>query len=96
MTPTNLQYYSNKVYPVKVTSLIMKHDLPCERFALLKAYNIVRSYLVKGFQHPVRSVPGKRNLTYNEVRTLLKNLQHPIKTTLLKDITDSLVRIFQQ
>ena len=53
----------------------MKHDLPCERFALLKAYKIVRSYLVKGFQHPIRSVHVKGTLTYNEVSTLLKDLQ---------------------
>ena len=51
----------------------MKHDLPYERYALLKAYKIVRSYLVKGFQHLVRSVFGKRTLTYNEVNTLLKD-----------------------
>ena len=39
--------------------LIMKHDLPCERFSLLKDYKIGRSYPIKGFQHPVRSVPSK-------------------------------------
>ena len=39
----------------RLQCLIMKHDLPCERLSLLKAYKIVRSYHVKGFQHPVRS-----------------------------------------
>ena len=52
----------------------MKHDLPYERFALLRAYKIVRSYPIKGFKHPAKSVPGKRTLTYNEVSTLLKDL----------------------
>ena len=74
----------------------MKHDLPCERSALLKAYKIVRSYPVKGFQHPIKSLPSKRTLTYNEVSTLLKDLQLPIKTTLLRDLTDSPTRIYQQ
>ena len=40
----------------RLQCLIMKHDLPYERYALLKAYKIVRSYPVKGFQHPIRSV----------------------------------------
>ena len=53
----------------------MKHDLPCERSTLLKAYNIVISYPIKGFKHPTKSVLGKRTLTYNEVSTLLKDLQ---------------------
>ena len=52
---------------------------------MLKAYKIVRSYPIKGFQHPIRSVPGERTLTYNKVRTLLKDLQKPINTTLLRD-----------
>ena len=71
----------------------MKHDLPCERSALLKAYKIFRSYLVKGFKHPAKSVPGKRTLTYNEVSTVLKDLQQP---TMLRDLIDSPVRISQQ
>ena len=74
----------------------MKHDLPCERFSLLKAYKIVRSYPVKGFKHPAKSVPGKRTLTYNEVSTLLKDLQQPVKTTLLRYLTDSPIRMSQQ
>ena len=73
----------------------MKHDLPCERSALLKAYKIVRSYLVKGFKHITKSVPSKKILTYNEVRTLLKDLQQPIKTTLLRDLTDSPIKMSQ-
>ena len=73
----------------------MKHDLPCERSTLFKAYKIVRSYPVKIFQHPIRSVPSKRNLTYNEVSTLLKDLQQPIKPTLLRDLTDSPIRMSQ-
>lgn len=74
----------------------MKHDLTCERSALLKAYKIVRSYPIKGFQHPIRSVPGKRTLTYNEGSTRLKDLQKLIKTTLLRDLTDSPIRMSQQ
>ena len=74
----------------------MKHDLPCKRFALLKADKIVRSYPIKGFQHPVRSVPSKRTLNYNEVSTMSKDLQQPIKTTLLRDLTDSPIRMSQQ
>ena len=66
----------------------MEHDLPCEMSSLLKAYNIGRSYLVKGFQHPFRSVLGKRNLTYNEVITLLKDLKNPIMTNMLRDLND--------
>ena len=31
--------------------------------------------------------------TYNEVGTLLKDLQQPVKTTLLRDLTDSQVRM---
>ena len=57
-----------------VQCLIMKHDLPYERFALFKAYKIVRSYLVKGFKHPAKRMLGKRTLTYNEVSTMLKDL----------------------
>ena len=71
----------------------MKHDLLCERYALLKAYKIVRSYPVKGFKHPTKSVPSKRTLIYNEVSTLLKDLQQPIKTTLLRYLIDSCVRM---
>ena len=66
----------------------MKHNLPCERFFLLKAYKIVRSYPVKEFQHLVRTVRGKRNMTYNEVSTLLKDLENLVKTTLLRDLTN--------
>ena len=73
--------------------MIINYDLSCERSTLLKAYKIVRSYLVKEFQYPIRSMPGKRILTYNEVRTLLKDLQQPIKTTLLRDLTNSPIRI---
>ena len=60
---------------------------------LLKAYKIVRSSPAKGFQHPVRSVPSKRTLTYNEVSTMLKDLQQPVKTTLLRDLTNSPIRM---
>ena len=74
----------------------MKYDLPCERSALLKAYKIVRSYPIKGFQHPIRSVPGKRTLTYNEVSTMLKDFQYRVKTTLLRDLIDSPTRMYQQ
>ena len=74
----------------------MKHDLPYERSTLLKAYKIVRSYPIKGFQHPVRSVLGKRILTYNKVSTLLKDLQQHVKTTLLRDLTNSPIRMSQQ
>ena len=71
----------------------MNHDLPYERSTLLKAYKIIRSYPVKGFKHPAKSVPGKRTLTYNEVSTLLKDLQKPFRTTLLRDLFDSLVKM---
>ena len=74
----------------------MKHDLPYERSTLLKAYKIVRSYPIRGFQHPVRSFPGKRTLTYNEVSTMLKDLQQPVKTNMLRDLTYLPVRMFQQ
>ena len=74
----------------------MKHDLPCERSTLLKAYKIVRSYPIKIFQHPVSSVPSKRTLTYNQVSTLLKDLQQLVKTTLLRDLTNSPLRMSQQ
>ena len=47
MTPTNLHYVSNKVYPLKVTMFVM-----------LKACKTIKSYPIKGFQHHVRSVPG--------------------------------------
>ena len=62
---------------------------------LLKAYKIIRSYPIKGFKHPTKGVLGKRTLTYNEVSTLLKDLQYPIKTTLLRDLFDSLIRMSQ-
>ena len=74
----------------------MKHDLLCKSFSLLKAYKIVRSFPIKGFQHPVRSVSGKRNLTYNEVNTLLKDLQQLVKATLLSYLTDSPIIMSQQ
>ena len=61
----------------------MKYDLPCERFALLKAYKIVKSYPIKGFKCLSKSMTSMRNLTYNDVSTLVKDLQQPIKTTLL-------------
>ena len=69
--------------------MTIKHDLPYESSSLLKAYKIVRSYPIKGFYHPIRSVPSKMTLTYNEVSTLLKDLQYPIKTTLLRNLTNS-------
>ena len=52
----------------RLQCLIMKHDLPCERSALLKAYKIVRSYHVKGFKYSTNSVSSKRTLTYNKVQ----------------------------
>ena len=80
----------------RLQCLIMRHDLPYERSALLKAYKIVRSYPIKGFQHPSRSVPSKRTLTYNEVSTLLKDLQQLVKTTLLRYLTNSPIRMSKQ
>ena len=56
MTPTNLHYYSNKV-PVKAYNMLTLIDLPCERPALLKVVETVKSHLVKGFYHLVRSEP---------------------------------------
>ena len=73
----------------------MKHDLRCERYALLKAYKIVRSYPIKGFKHPTKSEPSKSTLTYNEVSTLLKDLQPPTENTLLRDLTNLPVRMSQ-
>ena len=56
MTPTNLHYYNNKV-PVKTYNVLTLIDLPCERLALLKAVETIKTHLVKGFCHPVRSEP---------------------------------------
>ena len=74
----------------------MKHDLPCEKFSLLKAYKIFRSYAIKGFKHPTKNMPSKRTLTYNEVSTLLKDLQQHVKTTRLRGLNDSPIKISQQ
>ena len=41
-------------------------------------------------------MPGKRTLTYNEVSTLLKDLQQPVKITMLRDLTDSPIRMSQK
>ena len=64
--------------------LIIIHDLPCERSTLLKAYKIVRSCPI---QHPIKSVLGKR---------LVKGLQQAVKTTLLRNLTDSPNKMSQQ
>ena len=74
MTPTNLHYCSNKVNLLGLQCLIIIYDLTCGWSALLKAFDIARSYLVRGFN------------TYNKLRTLLGDLQIFVKTTLLRDL----------
>ena len=74
----------------------MKHDVRYKRFSLLKAYKIVRCCPIKGFKHPAKSMSSKRSLTYNKLSTLLKDLKYPIKTTLLRDLIDSPVKMSQQ
>ena len=51
MTPTNLHYYNNKV-PVNAYNVSNLNGS-----ALLKAIETVKSHLVKGFYHLVRSEP---------------------------------------
>ena len=63
----------------------MKHDLPFESSSLLK-----------DLEHPTKSVSSKRTLTYNEVSTLLQDLQEPVRTTLLRYLTHSPIKMSQQ
>ena len=60
MTPTTFYYYNNKCNLLRLQSLTMKHDLPYERPALLKAYKgLLNPTLLKDFNTWLEVFPVK-------------------------------------
>ena len=72
MTPTNIDYYSNKVCMLRLQYLITSYDLPYEGPSLLKSNKTIRSTLIEEFKHHIY------------VSTWLGDLQRPIRATLLR------------